>query len=156
MELSTGKYPTLKLRMGIHPGIKNPDLYLQTLLQTCEKYPKTSRQFKIIMTDQIEGRLTDPLPSTPFILRANVSGPSAAEAADRITQAVPGALLNEAALMGKPAYFHEQSVTPYLPKAWFSENVSSFFTAKPQKPHSREELGLEETAPTLMAGLMAR
>lgn len=156
MELSTGKYPNLQLRMGIHPGIKNPDVYIQTLLQTCEKYPETSNQFKIIMTVQIESRLTDPLPSTPFILHANVSGPDAAAAADRITQAVPGALLIKAAVMGDPAYFHEQSVTPYLPTEWFSGSISSFFTAKPQQPHSREKLGLEDTAPNIMSGLMAR
>jgi len=36
-ELSTGKYPNLQLRMGIHPGVKDPDAYLQTLLQNVRK-----------------------------------------------------------------------------------------------------------------------
>ncbi|MCD6038817.1 MAG: Uncharacterized protein K0S27_217 [Gammaproteobacteria bacterium] len=156
MELSTGKYPTLQLRMSIHPGINNPALYIQTLLQTCEKYPQTSRQFKIIITDKIKAKLEGPLPLTPFIMDANVEGPTAAKAADRITQAVPGALLNQAAMEGTPAYFPRTSI-PYLPEAWFSKNISSFFTAARQAPHSREELGLEEeTAPALLASLMTR
>jgi hypothetical protein len=156
MELSTGKYPTLQLRMGIHPGIQNADIYIQTLLQTCQKYPETSSQFKIIMTSKFEKKLSEPLPPTPFILHADVSGPDAAQAADKIAQSVPGALLNSAALRGGPTYFHEQSVVPYLPKAWFSEKISLFFTAKPQQPHSRKEFGLEDTAANIMSKLMAR
>lgn len=155
-EISSGNYPGIQLRMGIHPGVKDLDAYLQTLLATCEKYAKTKDQFKIILTDSLEKRLKQPIPSDLFILRAEVSGSEAAQAADKISQSVPGALLNEAALAGKPGYFHEKSTTPYLPSKWFSESISSFFTAQPQKPRSREDLGLKDTAPNIMAKLLTQ
>jgi hypothetical protein len=153
-EISTENYPSIQLRMGIHPGVKDLDAYLQTLLATCEKYSRTKDQFKIILTDSLEKRLKQPISSDLFILRAEVSGSEAAQAADKISQSVPGALLNEAALAGKPSYFHEKSTTPYLPSKWFSESISSFFTAQPQKPRSREDLGLKDTAPNIMAKLL--
>ncbi|MBA3662096.1 MAG: hypothetical protein H0W64_10230 [Gammaproteobacteria bacterium] len=155
-ELATGKHPTLQLRMGLHPGIKDPDDYLKNLLSTCEKYPLTNKQFKIILTDQMETRLTTPLSAMNFILRNNTSGPNAAQAAAKITQAVPGALLNQAALMGKPCYFHETSTKPYLPERWFSNNISAFFKAQQQSPHSRDELGLKDSAPAELAKLLTR
>jgi hypothetical protein len=155
-EIATGKYPHVQLRMGLHPGVKDPDSYLQTLLKTCEKYPKAKDQFKIILTTQFEKRLQHPLISS-FILRSEVSGADAALAADKVAQAVPGALLNEAALNGKPSYFHDQTTAPYLPKKWFSDNISTFFIAKPGSSHSRGELGLEEdSAPNLLVNLMMR
>jgi len=155
-ELSTGKYPSIQLRMGVHPGVKDLDDYLQTLLKTCEMYPSTKDQFKIIINSQIAGKLKQPLVDSPFIIRADVSGPDAAQAADKITQAVPGALLNEAALKGKPSYFHDKSLKPYLPRSWFSGNISAFFTEKPQSPHSKDELGLTDTAPSLLSKLMSK
>jgi ribosomal protein L7/L12 len=155
-EITTGQYPNLQLRMGVHPGVKDPDSYLQALLNTCEKYSNAKDQFKIILTTQIEKRLQRPIPPTSFILRSEISGSDAAQAADKITQAVPGALLNEAALKGKPCYFHEKSAIPYLPKTWFSENLAAFFTAKPKASRSREELGLQDTAPNLLAKLMTK
>jgi len=155
-ELSTGKYPSIQLRMGVHPGVKNLDDYLQTLLKTCEMYPSTKDQFKIIINSQIAGKLKQPLVDSPFIIRADVSGPDAAQAADKITQAVPGALLNEAALKGKPSYFHDKSLKPYLPRSWFSGNISAFFTEKPQSPHSKDELGLTDTAPSLLSKLISK
>jgi ribosomal protein L7/L12 len=155
-EISTGKYPNLQLRMGIHPGVKDPDSYLQALLNTCDKYSKANDQFKIILTTQIEKRLQRDIPTNSFILRSEISGSDAAQAADKITQAVPGALLNEAALKGKPCYFHEKSATPYLPKTWFSDSLAAFFTAKPKASRSREELGLQDTAPNLLAKLLTK
>lgn len=155
-ELSTGKYPTIQLRMGIHPGVKELDAYLQTLLTTCDKFPETKDQFKFILSKQIASKLKQPLADSPFIIHAEVSGPDAAQAADKISQAVPGALLNEAALKGKPSYFHDQSAKPYLPTSWFSENISTFFTAKPQSPHHKGELGLTDTAPSLLSKLMTK
>lgn len=155
-ELSTGKYPAIQLRMGIHPGVKDLDAYLQTLLKTCEMFPATNDQFKIVINSQIASKLKQPLADSPFIIRADVSGPDAAQAADKITQAVPGALLNEAALKGKPSYFHDKSAKPYLPKSWFSENISAFFTAKPESPHTKSELGLKDTAPSMLSKLMTK
>lgn len=155
-ELSTGNYPTIQLRMGIHPGVKDLDMYLETLLHTCHLFNTTSHQFKIILSKQIANKLTRPLAVSPFIIHADVTGPEAALAADNISQAVPGALLNEAALQGKPSYFHQQSAKPYLPKTWFAENISTFFTAKPQPPHHKGELGVTDTAPSLLSNLMIK
>jgi hypothetical protein len=155
-EISTGKYPGLQLRMGLHPGVKDPDSYLQTLLKTCERYSIASNQFKIILTTPFEKKLQNPTLSSPFIFRSEVSGADAAQAADKVAQAVPGALLNEAALKGKPSYFHDETAVPYLPKKWFSGNLTTFFTAKPEPSHSRKELGLEDTAPNLLAKHMMR
>jgi len=47
------------------------------------------------------------------IIRCDLSGTAAA--ADKIAQAVPGALLNKAAMKGKPSYFHAEIAEPYLP-----------------------------------------
>jgi hypothetical protein len=131
-ELATKKYAWLSLRMGIHPGTEYPDDYLHELLLTAEKYSQTKSQFKIILT------------------------PQAAYAADKITQAVPGALLNEAALLGKPAYFYERSVVPYLPKEWFSKDIATFYLAKAERSRSCKVLGLVDSAPNLMSQLMIR
>lgn len=152
-EISTGKYPNLQFRMGLHPGVSNPDAYLQTLLKTCENYPTTISQFKIVLTTQFENKLQQPLLSTSFILRSDVSGTEMAQAADKVAQAVPGALLNEAALKGKPSYFHDHSARPYLPKAWFSESIISFFNSNRVSSHTKEELGIEDNAPKSLTKL---
>jgi hypothetical protein len=107
------------------------------------------------VTAQIEQRLK-PFLESPFVMLSNVSGPNAAKAADKITQAVPGALLNEAALQGKPSYFHDRTVKPYLPVAWFSQTVPAFFAATSQSPHTKEELGLTENAPNSLLALLMR
>lgn len=155
-EISTSKYPNIQLRMGLHPGVKDPDAYLQALIETCKKYPQAEEQFKIIMTTQFKSRLQHPILSESFILPIDISGADAEQAADKVAQAVPGALLNEAALKGKPSYFHDTSAIPYLPQKWFASNLSTFFTAKTESLHSRKELGLEESAPDLLAKLMRR
>src|SRR5206468_3076839 len=100
-----GKYPNLQLRFGLHPGVKDMDTYLQKLLEICKKYPEIQSQFKIILSAQLENKLQHPLSKfdSIFIIQSEVSGSDAAQAADKITQAVPGALLNEAALKGKPS-----------------------------------------------------
>lgn len=156
-ELSTGKYPSLQLRMGIHPGINDLDAYLKTLLKTCEMFPEIKNQFKIILTKQIAIKLKNPLAAaSTFIAQADVSGSEAAQAADKVTQAVPGALLNEAALQGKPSYFHEKSAKPYLPRRWFSETIATFFTAKSQPPRTKEELGLTDSAPSVLSKILTK
>lgn len=153
-KVSTGKYPNIQLRMGVHPGIREADLYLQTLLKTCKKYSIRSNQFKIILTAQFERRLEHSIPSSPFIVDSEISGSDAAQAADKVAQAVPGALLNKAALNGKPSYFHDKSTIPYLPSTWFSDNLDDFFKAKRGHPHSKKELGIKENAPNILAKLI--
>lgn len=155
-EISIHTYPNLQIRMGVHPGVSEPDQYIRELLKVCESYPSLKDQFKIIMTEQFEKKLLEIIPSSEFLLRCNVSGPEAAMTADKIAQAVPGALLNEAAIKGKPSFIYDTTAVPYLPREWFSENIFSFFSAKKQLPHSREELGLYDTAPNLFAKIMQK
>ena len=62
--------------------------------------------------------------SKRYISPAYVADPRFAVPA-RVAQAVPGALLNEAALQGKPSYFHAQENKPYLPRLLFSVPVQS-------------------------------
>lgn len=156
-ELSTGKHPHIQIRFGLHPGIKELDSYLNTLLATCNNYPMTADQFKFILPEQLEKRLQNiPFLDHPFILRANISGPDATQAADKIAQAVPGALLNESALRGKPSYFHDQTVRPYLPTSWFATTISALFSAKPAPSRAiKTELELQESAPNRCAELMS-
>lgn len=153
--VAQGLYAGLQLRMGIHPGVENPDDYLKALLETCDKYPKVANQFQIILTDKFKTeKLTRPLPPSPFLLPANVAGPAAVNAAQQgAGQALAGASVNELAFQGRPSYVH-QSQGLYLPKAWYSQSLSLFFTQKPRPPHSKSELGLTESAPRCMAKLM--
>jgi hypothetical protein len=157
-ELSTGNYPRIQLRFGIHPGVKDGDNYLKELLEICANYPESKKQFKIILTSQFKAKLQSPIfsPNNEFILESDVSGSDAEQCADKIVQAVPGALLNKAALKGKPAYFHEKSSKPYLPPLFFSDSLAMFFNARPRLICSRKELDLEDTAPNNMLGLMCK
>lgn len=156
LELSTGKYPNIQLRFGIHPGVKDLDDYLQRLLNNCMKYPSVKNQFKIILPSLLVERLKCDIPEEQhaFIIYTDLSGSEAAQAANKVAQAVPGALLNQAALEGKPAYFHNKTADPYLPRQWFSDNVAAFFSAQAQKKHTKEEMGIAETAPNRMAKLL--
>ena len=94
-ELENNHYPNLQVRFGLHPGIPDKESYLSTLLNICANYPHLSTQFKIILPPQIEQQVkSEDVLNNLFIVRANVSGPQAANAATKIAQAVPGALLN--------------------------------------------------------------
>jgi len=46
-------------------------------------------------------------------------------------------------VQGKPVYYHDADVDPYLPKGCFSSNISAFFAAKPKAPRTRHDLDLE-------------
>ena len=68
---------------------------------------------------------------------------------------LPGALLNQAVLEGKPAYSH--SGKPYLPHQYFSNTIASFFTAQRQPFRSKKDLGLDEqTTPERCADIITR
>lgn len=88
-----------------------------------------------------ESSINNPLLESLF-LRVNINGSEAAFAADGVAQAVPGALLNQAALEGKSAY--SGSGKSYLRKEYFSDSVSSFFTTPRQSARSKADLGLDE------------
>lgn len=146
-ELGTGKYEKLQVRFGIHPGVQSPDAYLEALLNVCKDYESLSKQFKIVLTTSFHDKLSKPFQSD-FILRADVSGSDACQIADRVAQAVPGALLNESALQGKPVYFHDRSAQSYLGAGFFSGSTTEFFRAIPRPPSTYQVLGLAEECNT--------
>lgn len=128
-ELKTGRYNNLQLRFAIHPGVKEPIKYFSELLNLCEEYPKCAKQFKIILTPEflaqkLENHQFD-AKYEKFVQRCSVSGPAASNAAKAVAQAVPGALVNESAVLGKDAYCF-QPVKSYLPSNMMSKDLKSF------------------------------
>ncbi|CAM3023002.1 Uncharacterised protein [Legionella steigerwaltii] len=154
------KHPNMVVRLGLHPGIENLDAYLIEILKIYKKHQDTCKsQFKIIVTDSLFAKLKEPeltVTNPDFehvFIRANVSGNEAAAAADRVAQAVPGALLNQGVLEGKPSYTHFGK--PYLPEKYFSNSLTAFFSEKRQMARSKKELGLDEkTAPECCAEIL--
>ena len=68
---------------------------------------------------------------------------------------MPGALLNQGVLEGKPHYSH--SGKPYLPCKYFSNSISTFFTAERQQSRSKDELCLDKkTAPERCAEVLLK
>ncbi len=155
------QHPNMQVRLGLHPGIQNFDAYLQEILSIYRKHPEIAAQFKIILPDNLIGRIEapeltidEPMFKNAF-LRVNINGSEAASASERITQAVPGALLNQAVLEGKPAYSHLGK--PYLPRQYFSKSIASFFTADREPARLKKDLGLDEkTTPERYAEIIMR
>ncbi|MCW8407477.1 hypothetical protein OQJ13_00630 [Legionella sp. PATHC035] len=156
------KHPHMEVRLGLHPGIENLDAYLIEILQVYKKHQDACKnQFKIILTSSLFEKLKKPEltvinPEFEHVfIRANVTGNEAAAAAEYVAQAVPGALLNQGVLEGKPAYTHFGK--PYLPEKYFSSSISAFFTAKRQQERSKDELGLDKkTAPECCAEVLLK
>lgn len=155
------EHPNMQVCLGLHPGIQNFDVYLQEILAIYRKHPEIATQFKIILPDNLVARIkapeltiNEPMCQNAF-LRVNVTGSEVASAADRVTQAVPGALLNQAVLEGKPTYSHLGK--PYLPRQYFSNTIASFFTAERQPLRLKKDLGLDEkTTPERYADIIMR
>ena len=140
-------HPHVQVRLGIHPGIQDLDAYLTEILAVYTKYGDAGNQFKIILPDNLVGRFNTPelsIDNPQFqdvFLRVNINGSEASMAADRVAQAVPGALLNQAVLEGKPAFSHLGK--PYLPRHYFSSSVTTFFSGLRQPSPVKEDLGLD-------------
>ncbi len=160
-----GKYQDMQLRFGLHPGVKNPAAYLQKLITVVENYLKDAKEdsslvspCQIILTENFKKKLSDDERAlfesetyAKILLHADVSGADAAHAANRVAQAVPGALLNEAGLSGKPALIG--SGDSYLPKECITSNPNTFFAQLTRDPLGKKELGLDPqcTAPENVA-----
>ncbi len=150
-EILSGKYPNLQLRYGIHPGIKDMPAYFSSLSSLLSSYPAAEKQFKIILPAAIKEKLQDTsLIPKAFILECEVNGPDAGNAADRVAQAVLGALPTEAALRGKPAYAHQGNT--YLPKGLLATSLSDLLTRNASTPPTKGELALpSDSAPAVLA-----
>ena len=155
------QHPNMQVCLGLHPGIQNFDTYLQEILAIYRKHPEIAAQFKIILPDNLVSRIKAPeltinetMCQNAF-LRVNVTGSEAASAADRVTQAVPGALLNQAVLEGKPTYSHLGK--PYLPRQYFSNTIASFFSVGSQPVRLKKDLGLDKgTTPERYADIILK
>lgn len=124
-------HPNIEVRFGLHPGIQDLDSYISAILSLYEIHASAHEQFKIILPDNLLDRFKRPELSINHptlqqaFLRVNINGADASFAADRVAQAVPGALLNQSVIEGKPSYAH--SGKPYLPKQYFADNLATFF-----------------------------
>lgn len=153
-------HPHIQVRLGLHPGIQDLDTYVSEILAVYKKHPDAFGQFKIILPDSLLGRfknpelsINDPLLERVF-LKVNINGSDASFAADRVAQAVPGALLNQAVIEGKPSYSHTGK--PYLPNQYFSNSLAAFFSGNRQPLRMKEELGLDaKTAPEKYADVIS-
>ena len=139
------------LRFGVHPGIGNVSHYLESMLAICAKHKEISANIKFILPADIHKKLSGKTRSR-LLLPSSLPNRTIAQLAAKIAQVVPGALLNEAIVQGKPGYIHDSSAQPYLPNAWFEQDVAAFLRGVQQAPHSRKELGLDNlTAPQALA-----
>lgn len=138
----------VQVRLGLHPGIQNLDAYLATILSVYTKYPDVDKQFKIILPEKLLSLFKTPELSInnslfrQVFLRVDITGSEASSAADSVAQAVPGALLNQAVLEGKPAF--ASLGKPYLPSRYFADSVTTFFSGERQPHRMKQELGLDE------------
>ena len=142
------KHPDVRVRLGLHPGIQELDSYLAEVLSVAQAHPEAANQFKIIFPDNLRSRLKSPELSIDnpmfqhVFLKRNITGSEASAAADRVGQAVPGALLNQAVLEGKSAFAPQGK--PYLPKEYFADSASRFFSEMRKPPLKNSDLGLDE------------
>lgn len=140
-------HPHVQLRLGLHPGIVDLDNYLENILSIYQKHPNAIAQFKIILPDNFVKKVMKPELSInnpqfdPLFIRENISGNMAASLADGVTQAVPGALVNEALLKGQGVYSTGRS---YLPEKLFAKNPHGLFSATRQSPPDSASLMLDE------------
>jgi len=125
-------YSNIEIRLGIHPGLKADPIklnnYVLTLAEVITKYAGTpvANQVKFIITKELEPLVDlSKIPSTLICATHNVTGDQAALAAQGVACAVPATLINKAALSGKPAYYHQDSKTPFLPGERLHAGVST-------------------------------
>lgn len=139
-------HPNIQVRLSLHPNIQDFDAYLKELLTVYDAHEDAKAQFQIIFPPNLFTKLKYPEltvnhPSYQAVfLKVKVPGQLAATIADRVGQAVPGALLNQALLEGKPAY--SLFGTPYL--SGFSSTVTTFFSNPRRKAPLKSELDLDE------------
>lgn len=155
------QHPNVQLRLGLHPGIQDLEAYVNEILSIYKKHVDTHHLFKIILPNDLLRRfktpelsINDPLLQEAFLI-VNINGSEASFAADRVAQAVPGALLNQAVLEGKPSYSH--SGKPYLPTQYFANNIATFFSSERKSLRMKQDLGLDtKTAPERYADIIIK
>jgi hypothetical protein len=143
------KHTPIQIRLGLHPGIKDLDQYLDVIIRNYED-AGSPEQLRIILPPtwrakfkQPELHISNPKFASLFIFE-EINGEKAAAAAEMVIQAVPGALLNEATVRGKPVYTTlSKEEEPCLPCERFASSPARLFGSRePLQPLSREDLGL--------------
>lgn len=126
-ELKSDKHSGLKVCFSLHPFVKEPGKYLSELLELCTQYKTLSSKFQIILPEGFISKLPQGMIDfkNPYLLLREISGPDAAQAADGVAQAVPGALVNESAILDKAAYCF-QPVKTFLPSQMYAQSLSDF------------------------------
>lgn len=155
----------LQIRVGLHPGNQNLENYILEMLAMLEakQFAKISECIQLVMPDALAARIKNSeILKNSHILRVNLSGDQAACAADAVASAVPSTLVNQAAISGKPAYYH-QAKESYLSKERLfvgKQNIPGFFSRVNSQsrldPVTKKELGLplEGAAETIAQHLL--
>lgn len=157
--LAQQKNQTLQIRIGIHPGNQDLNTYLSALSETIEKYSNVAHSVKMIIPDTFLTRISSELLKNPHFIRANITGDQAAAAAHGVASAVPSTLVNQTAIGGRPAYYHQEDKESYLPENRLyvgKKNLPLFFervmAKNQQRPIGKQELELpEKEAAEIMA-----
>lgn len=144
----------VQIRLGLHPGNQDLNQYITGLLAVIQsaQYSKVSAQVKFIVPDTLVARIQPELLKSSYLLRANVNGDQSAAAAHGVASAVPATLVNQTAMSGRPAYYHQEKES-YLPKDRLyvgKQNLDAFFNIVKARTHknplSKAELGLSDNA----------
>ena len=141
------RQPKVQLRLSLHPGIDDLDAYLAQLSDLYTNNGAPSR-FQVILQPALYKRLRNPEAlhkNNALFLYKNISGSQAVAAADYMSQAVPGGLLNEIAVRGKQVYTQlSPTEPPYLPSECFALSPARFFSAGHRATLTKSSLGLKE------------
>lgn len=145
--LNTKNYPSIQVRVGIHPGVGNLQDYMDRLIGCMEQYPEVKCQTQLIVSQPLADKKLADLEKydASLICRAQLNGDQAAQAADAVACSVPATLPNQAAVQGKPAYVH-QDYESYLPhdRLFFGNSRLDTFFGKAQEKNQKAPLSNNE------------
>lgn len=105
--------PKLELRLGIHPGIDNPNEYVSEILKSLEKFPLVNQQLKLLLKPSVASKIKQ-IEHKAYVITTEMSGDEVANLADSVASTPPATLVSMAALQGKPVYYHEKEKLAYI------------------------------------------
>ncbi|MES2142559.1 MAG: hypothetical protein V4471_06755 [Pseudomonadota bacterium] len=143
--------PELELRLGVHPGITDPNNYITGILNLIAQFPSINQHIKLFVKPSLITQLSLTHSNEKYILSSLFNSDDVAHIADGVASTPPSTLFTVAALQGKPAYYHEADKRSYLPSTSFlsgRDELPLFFTTmqknRVRQPMSQTELGLSE------------
>lgn len=156
-------HATIQIRLGLHPGIRDLDTYLSTIIPIYLEHDAPKR-FQIIVPPSWKAKfkrpkehIDNPELASLFVFK-EISGAEASAAAKGVMQSCAGALLNEAVVRGKPVYATlSEEEPPYLPITRFASSPDILFKSEVQPRLEKHHLGLsEQTAAEASAEVLLR